>query len=54
MATVEGNGKVSIMKYNDFTDDKIDISIRDENDDEVLLLDKETRFLYSILKRWIK
>ena len=54
MATVERNGKVTIMKYNNFIDTNISISIRDSDDNEVLLLDQEVRFLHEILTKWIE
>lgn len=41
------------MKYNNFTDDAIDISIRDIQGDEVLLLDEDVRFLHETIDKWI-
>ena len=42
------------MKYNNFIDDAIDISIRDRNDDEVILLSDDVKFLYKTIKKWYK
>lgn len=53
MATVESNNRITIMKYNNFTDDAIDISIRDIQGDEVLLLDEDVRFLHETIDKWI-
>lgn len=52
MATVEDNGIISIMKYNNV--DVVDISIRVKGDDsEVLLMHKEVIFLCDILNKWL-
>ena len=52
MATVERNGSIEIMKYNNITG--VDISIRDTRDDEVLLLNSDVIFLHSVLSKWLK
>lgn len=54
MATVETNNSVTIMKYNNFIDNAIDISIRDKNEDEVMLLNKDVRFLHKVIGEWIE
>ena len=51
MATIESNGSIVVIKYNNIVG--IDISIRDPNDDEVLLLDNDVKFLSKTIRKWL-
>jgi len=51
MATVEKNDSIVVMKFN--TCETVDIQITDSEGTEILLLDKDVRFLFMLLSKWL-
>ena len=54
MATVEENENISVMKFNDFMNDMVDVMIQDKEGNSVLLLEKDVRFAVDIMSSWLE